>query len=341
MFYWDPRPEFFVIPYIDWPISWYGLLFMLGFALGVPIFSSILRRFFFNDEKYIPSDILSPEKIKAGSTLNSQIDKEVIHSLPDKIKNDVKKSNCLHPKKTLARLSLDQELGDTVLGIYRKATLVTDRIIIYIMIATVIGARVGHFLFYEKSSDYWEMFQLDGGGLAGLSSHGAALGIILGIVLFSYRIKKIAHHLTWIRLLDFVCIPTALCGAFIRIGNFINQEILGSRTSLPWGVIFGHPADHSFPTPRHPVQLYEAFFYLFVFYVLWRLTYRYIFLISEGKLIGVFLILVFGFRFFIEFIKLEQSQLLTASFLTMGQILSVPLVLLGTYFVSRKASKAL
>lgn len=279
MFYWDPRPEIFYIPYFNWPISWYGLLFMLGFASGVPIFASILRRYFQSEKKYTPKLIKS------------------------------------------------------------KATFLADRIVIYILIGTIVGARVGHFLFYESPSDYWEIFKLQNGGLQGLSSHGAAFGIAFALVFFRRSIRKEFPKLTCLRLIDYVCVPVILCGAFIRIGNFINQEILGSRTSLPWGVVFGHPADNSLRVPRHPVQLYEAIFYLLVFWLLWRLSYRSKFLMKEGMLAGLFFILVFGFRFLVEFIKLEQSELITSFPVTMGQILSIPIVLIGIYLVIR--SKAL
>ncbi len=279
MFYWDPRPEIFYIPIFHWPISWYGLLFMLGFACGVPIFAAILRRFFTFEKKYTKNEII------------------------------------------------------------RKGSLLADRMIIYVLIGTIVGARFGHFLFYEDPSAYWEMFTIQNGGLHGLSSHGAAIGIIVALFFFRLSIKKSDPKLTLLRLIDFACIPTIFCGVFIRIGNFINQEILGSQTSLPWGVIFGHPADHSLQVPRHPVQLYEAAFYLFVFLLLWRLSYRFNYLMKEGRIAGLFFILVFGFRILIEFIKLEQSDLLHSSFITMGQILSLPLVIVGIYLTIR--SKAL
>ncbi len=214
-----------------------------------------------------------------------------------------------------------------------KAIQITDRLTIYMIIATVVGARLGHFLFYEHPSNYLgdplEFFRVWEGGLA---SHGAAVGIIIGLILFSYRIRAIEPKLTWIRLLDFVSVPAALGGCLIRFGNFINQEVLGTPTDLPWAVVFGHAADRSMPIPRHPVQLYESLFYLAVFVLLWRLTYKHRFLFRRGKLIGLFLILVFGFRFFVEFIKTEQSHLLDLSFLTMGQLLSIPTVIAGVIF---------
>lgn len=210
------------------------------------------------------------------------------------------------------------------------ARLVTDRITLYVVIATAVGARLGHFLFYEKPSDYlshpFEILEIWKGGL---SSHGAAIGIILVLCFFSFYSRKIDQNLSWIRLLDFICVPTALAGFFIRVGNFFNQEILGTQTNLPWGVIFGHPINGSMPVARHPVQIYEALFYLIVFFVLWRFSLKRFFLLHQGRLIGLFLIFIFGFRFVIEFFKLEQSQLITTNLLTMGQWLSIPLVIGG------------
>ncbi len=217
----------------------------------------------------------------------------------------------------------------------KKATAITDRLSLYMIVATVVGARLGHFLFYERPENYLrnpiEIFQTWKGGLA---SHGAAIGIILALILFSYRIRNTAPGLTWVRLLDFVSVPTAFAGFCIRLGNFINQEILGTPTNLPWAVVFGHPADHSVPVPRHPVQIYEALFYLATFFLLWALSFRPSILKKSGQLIGLFLILVFGFRFIIEFFKTEQSNLLSlGSSLTMGQWLSLPAILAGFLFL--------
>lgn len=268
--YWDPKPEIFRLPFFDWPVLWYGVLFALGFGIGFPVFVGVLTRFLGKDQK-------------------------------------------------------DQAIQ------------ITDRLTLYMILGTVIGARLGHFLFYERPDHYLrdplEVFRIWEGGLA---SHGAAVGIVVAILIFSYRIRDLAPKLDWIRLLDFVSIPAALGGGCIRIGNFINQEILGTPTDVPWAVVFGHPADHSLPYPRHPVQIYEALFYFAVFVLLWKLSFSKKFLTARGKLIGVFLVLVFGFRFFIEFLKTEQSHLLAASSLNMGQILSIPAVLAGLYLYFRK-----
>lgn len=338
--YWDPKPELFILPIVHWPILWYGVIFAAGFAIGFPIYVGVLTRYFLNHPSYLQSDIINPDpfqqKSKKGiaEALNEQIFREESFEASVQLESFVAKSRCLHPKRALARLVLDERLGSSVLGLKRKAVMMTDRLTIYMIVATIVGSRLGHFLFYEQPESYLSdplvIFRIWEGGLA---SHGGAIAIILAMFLFSYRIRNMAEGLNWVRLLDFVAVPTAIVGSFIRLGNFFNQEILGVPTNLPWAVVFGHPADHSLPIPRHPVQIYESLFYLAVFVLLWRLSYRPSFLLARGKLIGLFLILVFGFRFLIEFLKVEQSNLLSmASSLTMGQYLSLPAIAAGFLF---------
>jgi prolipoprotein diacylglyceryltransferase len=133
-----------------------------------------------------------------------------------------------------------------------------------------------------------------------------------------------------------VSIPGCLIGSLIRIGNFFNQEILGLCTKVSWGVLFGHPVDGSLPCPRHPVQLYESVFYLVSFFVLWKAWYLY--RSRQGTIFALCLMGVFSFRFLIEFFKEEQSVQIVSSFLTMGQWLSLPVILLGVFlfFYRRK-----
>lgn len=203
-----------------------------------------------------------------------------------------------------------------------------ERFAVYVIVATVIGARLGHFLFYENPSDYllrpWVLLQTWKGGLA---SHGAAIAIIIAIFLFSKWAKKIVP-LSWIVYLDLIAIPTAFAGVCIRVGNFFNQEILGTTTTVPWAVQFGSPMDGSWPAPRHPVQLYEAICYLLIFCFLLYLSYKPKIFLKTGKLIGLFLILVFAARFILEFWKVEQSEFFHTA-LTMGQVLSLPFIAIG------------
>ncbi len=349
-FYWDPKPEIFTIPGFNLPILWYGLLFAFGFLIGFPIFVGILERFFLQRPEFETREIIgqwtypqfSEAAKKGAGPLALALNLWLVSDEPAEMKLSKKAarfaSYSLHPQQALKRLKLELLVPQAILSLKKQALFLADRLTVYMVIATVIGARLGHYFFYENPSEYllhpWEILQIWKGGLA---SHGAAIAIVIALGIFTFRYKAVARKLTWLHLLDFVCIPTALAGACIRVGNFFNQEILGTETNLPWAVVFGHPADHSLPSPRHPVQIYEALFYAAVFVLLWRLSFRSKYLMSQGKLIGIFLILVFGFRLIVETWKEEQSRLLSAD-LTMGQILSIPAVLIGI-FLCWKSSK--
>jgi len=210
----------------------------------------------------------------------------------------------------------------------KRARIFSEKLSLYVITSTIIGARLGHLIFYEKWTDYLlhplEIVKVWEGGLA---SHGAAIGVLIGMALFYYQHRKKLAIITLPRILDLLVIPALFAGTLIRIGNFVNQEVLGVKTTLPWAITFMHPADGSTPAPRHPAQLYEALFYLGALFLLLRLfpnMIRY-----PGRLSGVFFILVFTFRFCIEFIKEEQSFLFSNQFFTMGQLLSIPMILLG------------
>ncbi len=205
---------------------------------------------------------------------------------------------------------------------------VAERFTFYAMIGTIVGARLGDVLFYQSWSkiarDPLSIFKVWEGGLA---SHGGAIGIFIALY-FLYR--SYDKKYSYLRLLDLVVVPTAFVAVCIRAGNFINQEILGTVSRVPWAVIFAHPADGSLPIPRHPVQLYEAGFYLLTFAVLmllWKKWCR-----KDGKIAGLFFVLIFGFRFFVEFFKVEQSSYVHTT-LTMGQYLSIPLIALGCFLL--------
>jgi len=349
--YWDPKPEIFVIPWLNIPILWYGVLFALGFVLGFPILVGILERFFLLRPDFKPNEIIGkcdyPEfeklarkgKIALCQALNERLvsDEPIAVQLQKKVASMALQN--LHPQQALRRLKLELLLPNCILSLRKQAILLADRLTVYMVIATVVGARLGHFFFYERPSEYLrnplEILQIWKGGLA---SHGAAIAIVIALWIFIRRYKSTTRELTWLHLLDFVCVPTALAAVFIRIGNFFNQEILGTASNVSWAVVFGHPADHSAPIPRHPVQLYEAFFYGLTFAILWRLSSRVKYLMQPGKLFGLFLMMIFGFRFIVEYWKMEQSHLLS-SVLTMGQILSIPAVIVGIFFCVRSSGK--
>ncbi|MDR6568902.1 UNVERIFIED_ORG: prolipoprotein diacylglyceryl transferase [Chitinophaga ginsengisegetis] len=214
----------------------------------------------------------------------------------------------------------------------RQSREMLNRLLVYIIMGTLIGARLGHCLFYDWAyyrEHIWEMilpFTFSGGqfaftGYQGLASHGAAIGIVLASVLFSYRFRV---PLMW--LLDHLALVVPLAGAFIRTGNFFNSEIIGTPSTLPWAVVFTRVDD----IPRHPAQLYEALAYLLIFGWLWFL-YR--MRPEPGKLFGWLLTTVFSARFLIEFVKENQVAFENGRLLDMGQLLSIPLIVLGIYFL--------
>jgi phosphatidylglycerol---prolipoprotein diacylglyceryl transferase len=206
-----------------------------------------------------------------------------------------------------------------------------DSLTTYMVVGTLIGARLGHCLFYEP--DYYlsnpvKILYVWQGGLA---SHGAGIGIILSLIIFSI-VKK--RPFLWV--IDRIVIVVALAGCLIRLGNLMNSEIFGHVTNLPWGFLFlnaGNPAEAT--DPRHPTQIYEALSYLLIFFYLIWFYYRKDGKPAQGYLFGMFLILVFGMRFFIEFLKEPQVPFESTMTLNMGQLLSIPFVLVGIYFVYR------
>jgi prolipoprotein diacylglyceryl transferase len=200
-----------------------------------------------------------------------------------------------------------------------------DSMFLYVVIGTIIGARLGHVFFYDWA--YYkdhpaEILKVWHGGLA---SHGGAIGIIIMLWIWSKRVTK--KSLLWA--LDRVVVPTALAGAFIRTGNLINSEIYGNATSVPWAFIFIREDN----IPRHPTQIYEALAYLAVFIFLMYLFFKTDTRLKEGKIFGWFMALVFGFRFLIEFLKADQVAFESGMALNMGQWLSIPLVIVGILFI--------
>jgi phosphatidylglycerol:prolipoprotein diacylglycerol transferase len=213
-----------------------------------------------------------------------------------------------------------------------------DQLTTYMVIATVIGARLGHCLFYEPAyylSHPLEILKIWEGGLA---SHGAAIGILLAVFIFSRR-NKVSYWWT----MDRVATVTALAGFFIRMGNLMNSEIYGRPTSLPWGFIYANASDPAQRLqPRHPTQIYEGLAYLLIFVLLIVIYYRKNGKPREGSLISLFVLLIFGVRFFIEFLKEQQVDFEKSMALNMGQLLSIPFILAGAaglYLIFRKKEK--
>ncbi|POY36231.1 prolipoprotein diacylglyceryl transferase [Solitalea longa] len=201
---------------------------------------------------------------------------------------------------------------------------VLDKLTMYMVVSTVLGARLGHCLFYEP--DYYlahplKILMIWEGGLA---SHGAAVGILFGLYLFSKNVSKLPY--LWI--LDRIVIVVALGGACIRLGNLFNSEIYGKVTDVAWAFRFV-VSDGPNALPRHPTQIYEALFCFALFYFLLKYYYKHVTKMKDGIIFSFFLILLFGFRFFVEFLKAEQVDFEKGMTFNMGQWLSVPFVLIG------------
>ena len=196
-----------------------------------------------------------------------------------------------------------------------------DSMFLYIVIAIVVGARLGHVLFYDPSYYFANPMKILAVWEGGLASHGGGSGVILALYLFARKYK-----LNYLWLLDRVAIPTALFGFFVRMGNLMNSEIVGNPTDVSWAIIFSRID----MLPRHPAQLYESFSYLAIFITL-TLLYKFKRdYFKNGFLFGLFLVLIFTVRILVEFVKVKQADYDT-SFLMMstGQALSVPFVIIG------------
>ncbi len=206
-----------------------------------------------------------------------------------------------------------------------------DQLLIYVAVGTIVGARLGHCLFYEPSyylSNPVEILKIWEGGLA---SHGAAIGIVLALWLY---IRK--HKLSFLWLMDRIVIVVPLGGAFIRTGNLFNSEIYGRASDLPWAFLFERDVVRDPNTgailpnvPSHPTQIYEALCYLLIFTILIIYFRRNKDRIRDGFIFGIFLIMLFTARFFIEFIKNDQVSFESGMSLNMGQWLSLPFITIG------------
>lgn len=209
-----------------------------------------------------------------------------------------------------------------------------DKAFLYVVIGAVVGARLGHVFFYDWDYYSQNLAEIPMVWKGGLASHGGAIGILLALWIFSARVSK--KSMLWI--LDKVVVPTALAGSFIRLGNLMNSEILGKPAEVPWAFIFKRVDD----VPRHPVQLYESLSYLAIFFILYVVYWRTDKRKQPGYIFGLFLILVFGVRILWEYFKESQGGIESAfgNVMSTGQLLSVPFVLIGLYFVLRKNPKA-
>lgn len=255
---WDVDPEAFRIPFIDWPVRWYGILFVIGLLVSQYIMFYIFE--------------------KEGKT-----------------------------RKNVEDLT------------------------IYVVIGTIVGARLGHVFFYD-AMDYLknpiDILKVWEGGLA---SHGGAIGILIAIYLFC---RKYKFNYLW--LLDRIVIVVCFTGACIRTGNLMNSEIIGTITDVPWAFQFVRAYPQSLAMdPRHPAQLYEAIYCLFLMGLLWYLWSKKRQQLNNGFIFGVFLVILWTLRFVDEFFKVNQVAFEDEMKFNMGQILSIPFVIAGFYLIWR------
>lgn len=212
-----------------------------------------------------------------------------------------------------------------------------EALFIYGIIGIFVGARLGHCLFYDfdyYSKNLLEIIlpikkTLNGEykfiGFAGLASHGGTVGLIISLYLYS---KK--YEISYLKTLDLIAIVAPLGATFIRLANLMNSEMIGNPTSMPWAFIFKRVDN----IPRHPAQLYEAISYLMIFIIVFTIYKTKNIKLGNGFLFGLAITLIFIMRILIEFLKINQVDFEKGMSLNMGQILSIPFVLLGLYFVA-------
>ncbi len=330
--FWDVSKEIgsYNLPFLGRPILWYGFFFAMGFFLGFVFLVYLLNRYFSQNPFFIKKELINEEGIKAYLLEEKVPGKDLVIGLNTLLKKE-------DPLKK--RLIIERRLKGLVLPLKNRAKAAAEKALVYALVGAVLGARLVDVFFYQDLvwvfKDPLSIFKIWEGGLA---SHGGTLGALLGLYIFAKKEKTLMPGLSFLGFLDFVCLPASIVAGCIRVGNFFNQEILGTHTNVPWGVVFGHPIDGSAPTIRHPVSLYESFFYFSLAVILFFYSKKHVNGKKQGSLVGVFLVLVFGFRFFIEFFKEEQSSAIHFNFFTVGQILSVPLICMGLFFFFKAKS---
>jgi prolipoprotein diacylglyceryl transferase len=224
-------------------------------------------------------------------------------------------------------------------GIYSRESLkesAHEALFVYGIIGIFVGARLGHCLFYDfeyYSENILEIFlpvkigesgAIKFTGYSGLASHGGTIGLIISLFLYS---KK--YEIKFLKILDLIAIVAPLGATFIRLANLTNSEMIGNPTTLPWAFIF-KKIDN---IPRHPAQLYEAISYFIIFIIMITIYKTKNIKLGNGFMFGVVITLIFTMRILIEFVKINQVEFEDGMKLNMGQILSIPFILLGIYFM--------
>ena len=226
-------------------------------------------------------------------------------------------------------------------GIYRRENLkesAHEALFVYGIVGIFAGARIGHCLFYDF--DYYSkniveiilpIKKMVNGeyefiGYAGLASHGGTVGLIISLYLYS---KK--YEIKYLKILDLIAIVAPLGATFIRLANLMNSEMIGNQTTMPWAFIFSRVDN----IPRHPAQLYEAISYLTIFVIVFSTYKTKNITLGTGFLFGFAITLIFTMRILIEFVKINQVEFEDGMKLNMGQILSIPFIIIGLYFIRK------
>ena len=230
-------------------------------------------------------------------------------------------------------------------GIFKRENLkdsAHEALFIYGIIGVFVGARLGHCLFYDfeyYSKNLIEIIlpikkTLNGDyqfiGFSGLASHGGTVGLIISLFLYSRK-----YEIKYLKILDLIAIVAPLGATFIRLANLMNSEMIGNPTTLPWAFIFGRIDN----IPRHPAQLYEAISYLIIFIVVFTIYKTKNITLGNGFLFGLTITLIFIMRILIEFVKINQVEFEEGMKLNMGQILSIPFIIIGMYFMGKNLLK--
>jgi prolipoprotein diacylglyceryl transferase len=195
-----------------------------------------------------------------------------------------------------------------------------ETLFLYTFFGIVIGARLGHCLFYDPEYYLAHPLKILYVWEGGLASHGGGIGVLISLYMYAKKYK-----VDFLFLLDKYAVPTALFSIFVRMGNFMNSEILGKVTDVSWAIIFSKRD----LLPRHPAQLYEAFAYLLIFLLLLAVYLKVKKPKKNGLLFGLFLVLVFSARILVEFVKVKQASYANEMILSTGQLLSLPFLLVG------------
>ena len=230
-------------------------------------------------------------------------------------------------------------------GIYSRENLkesAHEALFVYGIIGIFVGARLGHCLFYDfeyYSKNILEIFlpikigesgAIKFTGYSGLASHGGTIGLIISLFLYSRK-----YEIKFLKILDLIAIVAPLGATFIRLANLTNSEMIGNPTTLPWAFIF-KKIDN---IPRHPAQLYEAISYFIIFIIMITIYKTKNIKLGNGFMFGLVLTLIFTMRILIEFVKINQVEFEDGMKLNMGQILSIPFILLGIYFMVKNLGK--